>query len=89
MCSSSKPLIEFPCEYPIKIIGDGSSVFTDHIESVMTNAIGLGNYSKISEKYSKNKKWLSITISFTAKNENQLRRIHHHLKVSNSVKMVI
>ena len=89
MCSSSKPLIEFPCEYPIKFIGDGSSVFTDHIESVMTNTIGLGNYSKISEKYSKNKKWLSITISFIAKNENQLRRIHHHLKVSNSVKMVI
>ena len=89
MCSSSKSLIEFPCEYPIKIIGDGSSVFTDHIESVMTNTIGLGNYSKVSEKYSKNKKWLSITISFTAKNENQLRRIHHHLKVSNSVKMVI
>ena len=89
MCSSSKPFIEFPCEYPIKIIGDGSSVFTDHIESVMTNTIGLGNYSKISEKYSKNKKWLSITISFIAKNENQLRRIHHHLKVSNSVKMVI
>ena len=89
MCSSSKPLIEFSCEYPIKIIGDGSSVFTDHIESVMTNTIGLGNYSKISEKYSKNKKWLSITISFIAKNENQLRRIHHHLKVSNSVKMVI
>ena len=54
MCSSSKPLIEFPCEYPIKIIGDGSSMFTDHIESVMTNTIGLGNYSKISEKYSKN-----------------------------------
>ena len=50
MCSSSKPLIEFPCEYPIKIIGDGSSVFTDHIESVMTNTVGLGNYSKISEK---------------------------------------
>jgi len=89
MCSSSKPPIEFPCEYPIKIIGDGSSVFTDHIESVMRNTIGLGNYSKISEKYSKNKKWLSITISFIAKNENQLRRIHHHLKVSNSVKMVI
>ena len=89
MCSSSKPHIEFPCEYPIKIIGDGSSMFTDHIESVMTNTIGLGNYSKISEKYSKNKKWLSITISFIAKNENQLRRIHHHLKVSNSVKMVI
>jgi putative lipoic acid-binding regulatory protein len=89
MCSSSKPLIEFPCEYPIKSIGDGSSVFTDHIESVMTNTVGLGNYSKISEKYSKNKKWLSITISFIAKNENQLRRIHHHLKVSNSVKMVI
>ena len=89
MCSSSKSLIEFPCEYPIKIIGDGSSMFTDHIESVMTNTLGLGNYSKISEKYSKNKKWLSITISFTAKNENQLRRIHHHLKVSNSVKMVI
>ena len=89
MCSSSKPLFEFPCEYPIKIIGDGSSVFTDHIESVMTNTVGLGNYSKISEKYSKNKKWLSITISFIAKNENQLRRIHHHLKVSNSVKMVI
>ena len=89
MCSSNKSLIEFPCEYPIKIIGDGSSVFTDHIESVMTNTVGLENYSKISEKYSKNKKWLSITISFIAKNENQLRRIHHHLKVSNSVKMVI
>ena len=89
MCLSNKPLIEFPCEYPIKIIGDGSSVFTDHIESVMTNTVGLGNYSKISEKYSKNKKWLSVTISFIAKNENQLRRIHHHLKVSNSVKMVI
>ena len=89
MCSSSKQLIEFPCEYPIKIIGDGSSVFIAHIESVMTNTVGLGNYSKISEKYSKNKKWLSITISFLAKNENQLKRIHHHLKVSNSVKMVI
>ena len=89
MCSSNKPLIEFPCEYPIKIIGDGSSVFADHIESVMTNTVGLGNYSKISEKYSKNKKWLSITISFIAKNETQLRRIHHHLKVCNSVKMVI
>ena len=89
MCSSSKPLIEFPCEYPIKIIGDGSSVFADHIESVMTNTVGLGNYSKTSEKYSKNKKWLSVTISFIAKNENQLRRIHNHLKASNSVKMVI
>lgn len=83
------PLIEFPCDYPIKVLGSADPQLHQHVLQVMdTHAPGFDR-SKIAIRDSSKGKWQSITVVITATGKPQLEEIFADLKTSPRVKMVL
>jgi putative lipoic acid-binding regulatory protein len=83
------PLIEFPCDYPIKVLGSAHVELHEHVLQVMDLHAPGFDRSKITIRDSSKGKWQSITLIITATGKPQLEEIFTHLKTSRRVKMVL
>ncbi len=89
MTDQQPPKIEFPCDYPIKVIGEGAPDFKDFVvRTVSVHAPDLP-LDRIEVNASKNGKYLSIRLWIVATGEDQLRAIFEDLKRSGRVQMVL
>ncbi|MAT49885.1 MAG: hypothetical protein CMK32_01705 [Porticoccaceae bacterium] len=89
MSQPEAPKIEFPCEYPIKIMGYSCEEFRDHVLTVMSiHAPGFDAESVVTRD-SRNGRFQSLTVTITATGEDQLKAIFEDLKVSEHVQMVL
>jgi putative lipoic acid-binding regulatory protein len=89
MSEQQAPLLEFPCDYPIKVLGSAHAELHQHVLEVMdTHAPGFDR-SKITIRDSSKGKWQSITVTITATGKPQLDTIFAELKTSARVKMVL
>lgn len=83
------PRIEFPCQYPIKVIGNAGEGFVALvIDIVERHAPGLDS-TTIDIKESKNGRFLSIRMEITATGPEQLQVLNEELKASGRVQMVL
>lgn len=89
MTEQDPPKIEFPCSYPIKVMGDAAPDFKDFVIEVMSKHAGEVAQSDVSIRESRNGSFLSVTVTITATGVDQLTRIHEELKLSSRVKMVL
>jgi uncharacterized protein len=83
------PKIEFPCDYPIKILGEAHTELHAHILQVMDNHAPGFDRSKITVRDSSKGRWQSMTLVITATGKPQLEAIFADLKTSPRVKMVL
>ena len=83
------PKIEFPCDYPIKILGEADTLFHEHVLSVMDTYASGFDRSKVSVRDSSKGRWQSMTVVITATGKTQLAQIFDALKSNSRVKMVI
>ena len=90
MSEESDPArIEFPCDYPIKVVGHAAPDFRDIVLDVMEqHAPGL-DHSRISERQSRNGRFTSLTVTIVATGEPQLKAIFEALKNTGRVQMVL
>ncbi len=89
MTQAESPKIEFPCDYPIKVIGHDEDDFKNFvIETVKTHAPTL-EIERIEENPSRNGKFLSVRLWILATGEAQLQQIFEDLKASGRVQMVL
>ena len=89
MSEDKKPEIEFPYEYPIKVIGDAQPDLNQHVLKVMNTHAPTVKESDLSSKDSSQGKWQSITVTIIATGKPQLDAIFADLKTSSRVKMVL
>lgn len=83
------PKIEFPCDYPIKVLGRSSEAFEGIILGVFEcHAPGFDRQA-IAAKTSREGTFTSITITITATGPAQLEALHQDLLATGHVKMVI
>jgi putative lipoic acid-binding regulatory protein len=83
------PKIEFPCDYPIKIIGVNHHTLRETVvEIVRSHAPDLIDDS-ISLHDSREGKYRSVRLSITATGEPQLKALHQALLSEPLVKMVL
>ena len=83
------PKIEFPCQYPIKVLGSSGENFESTILDVVeTHAPGFDRET-ITMKVSRKGTFSSITIVITAAGPVQLDELHKGLLATGIVKMVI
>ena len=81
--------IDFPCIYPIKIIGKMENNFqAEVVEAIERHTCRIAE-DMISIQASRKKNYLSITVTITATGEDQLSRIFLDLDKIKNVKMVI
>ncbi len=83
------PKIEFPCDYPIKVIGKASPGFKQFvIETISIHAPGL-DLERVDINMSKNDKFVSVRLWIIATGKDQLENLFEDLKASGRVTMVI
>lgn len=83
------PKIEFPCDYPIKILGDACENFSEiMVEVVKRHAPDL-DITKISLRESSKGRFHSLTVTIIATGKPQLESIFTDLKATGIVKMVL
>ncbi|MEQ8408001.1 MAG: DUF493 domain-containing protein [Gammaproteobacteria bacterium] len=83
------PKIEFPCLYPIKIIGFADVAFKDTVIEVVERHTGKIDAELINARPSKNNNYVSVTVTIAATGKEQLQQIFDDLKKVKSVKMVL
>ena len=89
MTEPEAPKIEFPCDYPIHVIGrhsdtivrDVVAVVRAHDDSVTPDSVGL--------RKSKKGRFESVRITMRATGEEQLKSMHAELMAIDEVKMVL
>ena len=89
MSDDKKPEIEFPCKYPIKVLGEAHPDLNQHVIDVMNRHASTITESDLSAKNSSKGKWPSITVTIIATGKPQLDAIFADLKTSSRVKMVL
>ena len=83
------PKIEFPCDYPIKVVGAAGGELHELVVDIMEKHAPGFDQTRISIRDSRNGNFQSITVTITATGEPQLQAIFADLKVSPLVQMVL
>ena len=83
------PKIEFPCLYPIKIIGRAVDDFQKSVVATVERHTGTITADLIKVQPSRENNYLSVTVTIAATGEDQLQNIFQDLKKIESVKMVL
>jgi uncharacterized protein len=86
---SDAPRIEFPCSYPIKIIGHKVPEFRANVLRIVeTHAPGFSS-AEVSVRDSRQGAFCSVSVTITATGEPQLRALHAALVAEPAVKLVL
>ncbi|TDG12512.1 DUF493 domain-containing protein [Seongchinamella unica] len=89
MTDQDPPKIEFPCDYPIKVLGRSSEEFRDIILEVFERHAPGFDQQTILAKDSAKGTFTSLTITITATGTEQLEALHQDLLATGHVQMVI
>lgn len=82
-------LIEFPCLFPIKIIGINSQKFIDEIKQSTINHFPNFKEEHFSQKLSDKNNYLAITVTVLAENQTMLDDFYREITKNEQVKMVL
>ena len=82
-------LIEFPCHFPIKIIGNNSSVFLEEIRQMTLTYFPNIENDALTHKLSKDSNYLAITVTVFAENQDMLDVFYRAITQHPEVKMVL
>lgn len=89
MSEQEPPKIEFPCDYPIKVMGRQTSEFRDIVLAVMRKHAGDISESQVTERASAKGTFVSITVTIIATGKDQIEIIFEDLKATGAVQMVL
>lgn len=89
MAQEESPHIEFPCRYPIKVMGlDVDNYSTEIIRIIRKHAPDL-NDTDISLRPSRHGRYLAVNVIINATGVEQIENIFNDLKASGRTAMVI
>ncbi len=83
------PQIEFPCDYPIKVIGDVTDNSVSEIIEVVRRHAPEVTPDQVSTRASRNGNYQSVRVRIIATGEEQLKSLHQALLSIDSVRMVL
>ncbi|WP_439107601.1 YbeD family protein [Congregibacter sp.] len=83
------PKIEFPCDYPVKVLGRNVTEFRPLVLEIFERHAPGFDQSTITVRDSRKGNFLSMTIIITATGPEQLESIHQDLRATGIVQMVL
>lgn len=87
--AQEKPKIEFPCAYPIKVMGQHEDGFAECILEVVSRHAPGFDRETIVFRESSGGRYLSLTITITATGTTQLQALFEDLKATGRVALVL
>lgn len=84
-----EPKIEFPCDYPIKVLGEASDAFDQLVVSIVLKHAPDFDIKTVTSRDSSKGKFRSVGVTIRATGEPQIMALFEELKATGLVKMVI
>ncbi|MEX0618462.1 MAG: DUF493 domain-containing protein [Pseudohongiellaceae bacterium] len=81
--------IEFPCAYPIKILGFATDGFETDVVSIVKSHARLSSGHEVTVRPSGKGNYLAVTVIIEATGETQLKCLFDDLMAAESVKLVL
>ncbi|HGX93422.1 MAG TPA: DUF493 domain-containing protein [Candidatus Tenderia sp.] len=76
MSNTEETLLEFPCQFPIKAMGLADDDFDALVVSIVRQHVEDINEGAVKTRASSNGKYMSVTVTFTAHNKDQIDNIY-------------
>jgi uncharacterized protein len=87
--TSKETLIEFPCDFPIKVMGETHDAFTQQIVLAIQGHLAEFNITQVESRASSNGKYTSLTCIVYVESKPQLDAIYQTLTTHPMVKVVL
>lgn len=87
--NDNPPKIEFPCHYPIKVMGAAAPDFKACVLDVLVESETSFLHESVSVVDSKNGRFQSVRITIEAQSAGHLSSLHEALKATGRVQMVL
>ncbi len=87
--SGAQELLQFPTDYPIKIVGRPSAEFRAHIHAIVIKHVPNVETDRITERLSENGNFLSISYMIRAESREQVIALAKDLTSAEGVLMVL
>ena len=87
--TSPETLIEFPCHFPIKIMGEVHDQFTSTVIQIITQTNEKFDPSTIEKKGSSEGRYISLTCFVYVKSKSELDDIYRSLSSHPMIKVVL
>ncbi len=82
-------LIEFPCLFPVKIIGVNSPLFIEEIKQITIKHFPDFEEKNIEQKLSKKNNYFALTVTVQAQNQEMLDAFYQEITKHEHVRMVL
>lgn len=86
---TDEPKITYPCDYPIKVVGNVQPEFHDEVFNAVVRHDPTMTTAKVSQKTSRKGNFISISFMLTATSEQQLQALFDDLKQIPAVRLVL
>ena len=86
---AEESLLEFPCEFPIKMMGRDTVKFRETVRILVEKHTGLLDDRAIREAVSRKGNFVSITITVNAQSREQLDNIYREITAHDDVLMAL
>ncbi|MDF2691219.1 MAG: hypothetical protein K0S29_1074 [Gammaproteobacteria bacterium] len=87
--TEEKTHFEFPCLFPIKVMGDREFDLKDFVKKTLEQHVKDHNSIQILARESSGGKYISVTATFMAESKDQLNTIYQIFHKHKHVKMVL
>ena len=87
--NKKESLLEFPCNFDIKVMGEANENFSESIIKILKKHDENFNASKIEMKGSSNGKYISLTCNVYVTSQRQLDKIYIDLSKNSMTKFVL
>lgn len=85
----SESLLEFPCDFPLKVMGRNEAGFREVVVALVETHVGTLASDRISERKSRDGNFLALTIMLRAQSQAQLDDIYEALSSHDRILMVL
>lgn len=86
---NEETLLEFPCDFPIKIMGHESAEFRQLARELVERHTGPLDDTSVVSALSRNGRFVSVTITVNAQNRQQLDEIYREITSHDDVLMAL
>lgn len=83
------PKIEFPCEYPVKVLGRASAQFESVVLEIFQRHAPGFDETRVTVRGSSKGTFTALTVIIIATGKEQLEALHRDLMATGHVQMVI
>lgn len=85
----SESLLEFPCEFPLKVMGRKQSGFRELVVSLVETHAGPLEHARVSERESRDGNFVALTLVLRAESQAQLDDVYRALSAHERVLVVL